>query len=179
MELNEYLLKSKAKRKEIVKLAENYFTKSVPVDYTSSLNLETSAESFPGPTPRRLQIFESNVTHQLQKIFGANDNQLKIRFLSKTSAKESLRDTYSLKSRISKKKQLVILPKNYYFTPMKTPIQSLNLKLSSLSPDTVKIKEQNTTRLVPLTHLKKESLLLPVLSTMGTHEERSKIYKYR
>ena len=76
------------------------------------------------------------------------------------------------------KKLLEIIPRNY-FRILEIPARISHNRISSSSPggttaNLITDKKPNTFR-----RSIRNEILLPVLSTAGTHEERSKIYKYK
>ena len=183
MELKEYLEKSKLQRKETIKIAEKYYNKTISSDFGNS-NMGESPDVFPSPNPRRLKMFESEINKELQKFFtpGLTEDKETVKYLTHSSLNERIRKTYSRNSPTLRRKQLVILPKNYFLVPLKIPeVISHAHHRQSTSPDKIITKfEPGTNKtLPPQKKIIKESLLFPILTTIGSHEQRSKLYKYK
>ena len=170
MELNEYLEKSKEKRAKLINLADKYYDNNVVSDYDIS-DIEEYPDSFPGPTPLRFKIFESNMNKQLRKIFtpGLLEKDLeKVRILNHSTLDETIRKAYSKHLPIQKKKLLIMIPKNYYAIPLKIPREMTHKYHPSISPEKKMIAKNDTGRYkTNIKHKKniKDALLFPVLTT--------------
>ena len=182
MELTEYLKKSKEQRKETIRAADNYYSKTISLNFGRDEE-KNSLDMFLGPSPQRLKLFESKVNKQLRKIFSPGlyeDDQSRVKHITHIDISERISKTYSKNSQIIKKKQRVILPRFHYFNPIKIPVLNILSKhsIGSLEGQS-KIQEVFYQKMTPPKRVNKEDILLPILSTVGTHEQRSKIYKYR
>lgn len=182
MDLEEYLEKSRAKRSSIKKFADAFFNKTLSSNL-DSVQSHKIPDTFPGPSPTRLKLFESEVNQQLRKFFSPGlyqESPNKAKFIVQDTLNDRIRKTYSRNSPIIRKKQLVIIPKEYFSTPIKIPSIGKHNKFYSASPivnDTIKEFSQAKTLRARKTN--KEDILLPILSTIGSHEQRNKIYKYK
>lgn len=181
MELDEYLSKTKHKRKELVDAAKGVFNKTLGAEDGRYAVESDHLEMYGGPNPQGLKAFDSEVNHQLRRFFspGLLESQRPIRHLTNSNIDDEIRKTYSRNAPILKKRQLVILPKDYHNTPMKIPKYLTKLKQLSASPSLRVPQEIPKTKFDPVKKKPKDELLLPILTTVGSHETRAKIYKYR
>lgn len=186
MELQEYLIKTRQKRTELAKAAESALNKTLMSGFNKNYVDSNSPDLFMGPTPQKLRVFENEICYQLRKFFspGLNENTQNPKIRTYGSVDDCIRKTYSRNSPTLKKKQLVILPKNFYFSTLKVPERIIQNKNFSLSPDnstepTISSTRGDTKPIMLVKKHQKGDLLLPVLATMGTHEYRSKVYKYK
>jgi hypothetical protein len=131
MELKEYLNHSKEKRGTMLKTAQEYMKKN---DDRKGREKEQSNEEcddiFKGPSVKRLMVFKDKVENEVRRLFTPDlcvENKRR-RFLVDCDANEQMRRIYAYKSQIlKKKKQVVILPKNRFATPIKS-INKLEMK---------------------------------------------------
>ena len=176
MDLSSYLTQSKLQRQELIKAADRYLNKSLSLDVEG---LKENPKSFTGPTPQRFQVFKSQVQEQLQKIFNPHSGRVRIKseFKRRLKSKDSISKVYSGNSEILKRKQLILIPKNRidaregrYFKVL-TGIEIQPSQSSVINKEKSKGKYCKTAN--------KSSLLIPILKTVGTHEERNQIYKIK
>ncbi|OMJ92116.1 hypothetical protein SteCoe_5222 [Stentor coeruleus] len=194
MDLSAYLSQSKEQRMEIIKTADKYVNRTLSED---DCNSPISNISYTGPTPMRFQIFKSQVDEQLQKIFrpeSGHSTKTKTDAIRFNEYRSRITQVYSGNSQILKKKQLIILPKASkesrekarlrLYTPkrysrIEESEEKLPEKSSEITTSRPTTKARPKTR-PPVPHINpKELLLIPILTTVGTHEERSKIYRYK
>lgn len=194
MDLSTYLSQSKEQRMEIIKAADKYVNRTLSEDDCSS---PISNISYTGPTPMRFQIFKSQVDEQLQKIFrpeSSHGSKTKTESTRSNQYRSRITQVYSGNSQILKKRQLIVLPKSSkesrekarlrLYTPKRYfCLEESDEKLPEKPPENITsrpmAKARPRTR-PPVSHSNhKELLLIPILTTVGTHEERSKIYRYK
>lgn len=185
MDLVEYLAKSKEKRNELVKVAEVLLNKNEKKIYGRNSTLGESPDVVIGPTPQKLREFENSMSYQLKKIFtpGLNESNKDHRISPKGSVDEGIRKLYSRKSP-TLKKQLVILPKNFYYSVLKVPERLTQKKNFSASPEiptdpTHRSHKEDPKQLTYTKKFNKQDLLNPILATIDDYQSRSKIYKYK
>lgn len=184
MELNEYLTQTRNRRMELLKTAQGYLHKTTSNDTRNSPAPIDSEEIYSGPNPQGLRAFESDVGYQLKKIFtpGMNERSQKLSLLSNKSIEEGIKKVYSRRPN-KKPKQLVMLPKDHNCGYIKVTARIRKTKNFSVSPD-VSAESVNKSFNKIQQEVKSfrksfhENLLLPVLSVSGSHEYRSKVYKY-
>lgn len=174
MDLSSYLLKSKEKRKDLAQVADKYLSESVDLNANDIIS---------GPSPQKFQVFQSELEGQLKKIFNP---ALELEKPGKTrlnwrKPKYSIESAYSGHSEYLNRKQIVMIPKDYlhtYNVKARPNISSLKKTANSTMPkgfsQQIERKSRKSSR-----NPNRDSLYLPVLSTIGTHEQRSKLYKYR
>lgn len=185
MELNEYLAKSKEKRNELVKVAEVLLNKNLNQALGRNNIVGENTDLVIGPTPQKLKDFENAMSFQLKKIFtpGLGEGNKDYRISASGSVDEGIRKLYSRKSP-TLKKQLVILPKNFYYSVLKVPERLTQKKNFSPSPEiltdsTIRSHREDTRQLTHTKKFNKQDLLNPILATIENYQCRSKIYKYK
>jgi hypothetical protein len=187
MDIDNYINNSRDKRNKLLKVAEAFLSQTISKNNPPCLSDRNSPDLYSGPTPLKLKQFEEEVGSTLKRIFspGHRDFQDQRKILKALSIDDTIKKTYSRNSPTVKKKQLVILPKKNQNATLRIPEILINKKKNFLSPDLTTDatnssvrSEYNKSTLKPKKFLK-EDLFLPVLSTSGTHEYRSKIYKYK
>lgn len=185
MDINEYLANSRMKRSEILKTAQSYLHRTTANDLGKSPLPSETEELYAGPNPGRLKQFENLVGNQLKKIFtpGQVENAQQARITVYKSVDDDIRKTYSRNKQLMKKKQLVIIPKIHNVGFIRIPKFIAHAKALSISPEIISERINKSwskaSKDVPVVRRSiKENLLFPVLSTAGTHEYRSKVYKY-
>jgi hypothetical protein len=179
MDLQEYLLNTVGKRKALLKLAETVYSQTQTAEISRKLSADPN-DLYNGPTPQRLQQFEKQVNHNLQLIFNPNipgSSKEQVKYLPTATVGENIKKIYSTNNEVLKRKQLVLIPKDYYFQPVKVPTRLMHRKYPSASPKIdIHVKKDKE---IALKRTAKDDLFLPVLTTAGTHEARAKIYKYK
>lgn len=184
MELKEYLEKSRAKRAGIIKLADKFFNTTLSREYNIASEENESPDHFPGPSPFGLKVFEDKMNNQLKQLFRPtlnSDEQLRARFITNETLNERITRAYSRRSPLLKKKPLILLPRSFLENRMKISNIIGHCKNKSLPP-VIEHKSEitNAYKSLPAQRKKtKDEILLPILSTVGSHEHRSKVYKYK
>ena len=186
MELEEYLIKTKRRRTELARAAEMALNKTHVQGFDNKRAESDGSDLFKGPTPQKLRAFEDEVSHQLRKFFspGLSEKSQKPKIRTYGSVDEKIKETYSKISPKTKKKQLEILPKNVFFSTLRVPERIMQKKNFSLSPDvytepTGSSSQGGTKPTFSAKKHDKGDLLLAILKTIGTHEYRSRVYKYK
>ena len=179
MELNDYLNRSKEQRTAIIQTAKKVLLKTFSTQSKNKTSDDKSFESFMLPNPQGLKIFESGISLHLKKFFrpGLNENpEEKTVLSSNISVNDRIKRTYTKNSAILKKKQVVILPKNYYYCPIKIPPQISKTKHFSVSP--LNSKADFTEKVKLRNHSRLTKVYEPILSKNGDYEQRSKLHNY-
>lgn len=187
MELDKFLESSREKRSKLLRVAEAFLTKNLTKNNPDCLSDHESPDLYLGPTPHKLKLFEEEVGIHLKKIFspGLQDINRVRRMVNARSIDDTIRETYSRNTPTVKNKQLVIIPKPKFNTTMRIPELLINKKKNRVSPDFISeltnssVRSESSKIQAKLNRFNKQDLFLPVLTTLGTHEQRSKIYKYK
>ena len=185
MDLTTYLSNSREKRQEMTRAAGKYMSRSInPL----SLNEIEDSNSFYGPTPKRFQEFKCQVSQELQRIFKPSlddERPTNTTFKKVKKRKDQMKIVYSGNSQLLRKKQTILIPKDYLHNfnvqakYTKNVASAGECKRSSIFQ---RLSESLQPKPISLTNIKKEkkdNQYLPVLSTIGSHEIRSKLYKYK
>ena len=185
MEIAEYLARSRLKRQEMVKTAQGYLHKSGFGDFQKTPLPNENEEIYAGPNAAGLKQFENLVGNQLKKIFSPGQGEVpqKLKIVSNRTVDQSIRVTYSRNKQPFRKKQLVMIPKHHNLGLIRIPKFVLHAKNLSVNPEiiqeTINKSWSKSSKEAPNTKRStKENLLFPILSTAGSHEYRSKLYKY-
>ena len=182
MDLASYLKNSKEKRQEMTRTAGKYVSRSID---RQSLNEIDDTNSYYGPNPKRFQEFKSQVEQQLQRIFQPSledERPAKTPFRKGKRRKNNLQVVYSGNSQILHKKQMVLIPKDY--------LHNFNVQAKYTGRTSSDGEWKRSSAITGLSeslepkpklrpNTKKETQYFPVLSTIGSHEFRSKLYKYK
>jgi hypothetical protein len=184
MEITEYLANSRLKRQEMMKTAQSYLHKTVSNDIGNSPLTNETEGIYAGPNPAGLKQFENLVGNQLKKIFSPGEVvSQKQKIVSSRTVDEKIRKTYSRNKQPFKKKQLVMIPKQHNAGFLRIPKFVSHAKNFSVSPEIIpeainKSWSRASKEPPYIKRSAKENLLFPILSTAGSHEYRSKLYKY-
>ena len=187
MELDIFLKSSREKRTKLLKIAQAFLEENHSNNNPDCLSNNESPDIYSGPTPHKLKLFEEEVGIHLKKIFspGLHEINRVRRMVNTRSIDETIKETYSRNTPTVKNKQLVIIPKQKFNTTMRIPELLINKKKNRISPDFISehtnssVRSESSKIQAKLNRFNKQDLFLPVLTTLGTHEQRSKIYKYK
>ena len=179
MDLADYLETSRLQRKEIIKISESIINRAINTSRTIK-----SDTFFPGPCLKGFQLYKENLDEEIKKDFHSKQGskkQIKNSFTINKSNKTSIERVYSGNHQFLDKKQKVILPKDRERFSSEIKLRLMSDKNSSFAINLFrKPSEKYYARFQKQSNEEaKNMLFLPVLSTAGTHQERSKQYKYK
>lgn len=167
MDIKEYLDRSRTQRKKTSQAANAFLNKTIEENENGIL--VNALEDRYKPTPQGLKRFESQISHQLKKIFRPElvEPKVKGHSLININTKERIHKIYSRNAFLIKRKQEIMIPR-YRLTSLKVVSSILSKKALEASPYSP--HKQTKPYIVPLSHKK---LSNPGLISSRTEENFS------